>query len=183
MNPVRHRSRSGGTADVPCVTVSQSYGGHSGGETPGPIPNPEAKPSSADGTALDRVWESRTPPNTISQNTPRPPGPGVFCISKPHPTKHHTRAELARTHRGKRTQSATARTIAPRTPTNPRAPDKCARIRDDQGRTRMPARTPAATRASRHPDCRPPPTPSDQRARIRHLRAESHPDQPHFPRT
>jgi hypothetical protein len=46
-------------------TVSQSYGGHSGGETPGPIPNPEAKPSSADGTALDRVWESRTPPNTI----------------------------------------------------------------------------------------------------------------------
>ena len=47
--------------------VSQSYGGHSGGETPGPIPNPEAKPSSADGTALDRVWESRTPPNTTSQ--------------------------------------------------------------------------------------------------------------------
>ena len=32
--------------------------------TPGPIPNPEAKPSSADGTALDRVWESRTPPTS-----------------------------------------------------------------------------------------------------------------------
>ena len=46
------------------VTVSESYGGHSEGETPGPIPNPEAKPFSADGTALDRVWESRTPPNT-----------------------------------------------------------------------------------------------------------------------
>ena len=30
--------------------------------TPGPIPNPEAKPSSADGTALVRVWESRSPP-------------------------------------------------------------------------------------------------------------------------
>jgi hypothetical protein len=32
------------------------------GETPGPIPNPEAKPFCADGTALVRVWESRTPP-------------------------------------------------------------------------------------------------------------------------
>ena len=30
--------------------------------TPGPIPNPEAKPSSADGTAPARVWESRSPP-------------------------------------------------------------------------------------------------------------------------
>src|ERR1700760_1895152 len=28
------------------------FGGYSGGETPGLIPNPEAKPSSADGTAL-----------------------------------------------------------------------------------------------------------------------------------
>ena len=37
-------------------------GGFSVGETPGPIPNPEAKPFSADGTALGRVWESRTPP-------------------------------------------------------------------------------------------------------------------------
>jgi hypothetical protein len=31
-------------------------------ETPGPIPNPEAKLFSADGTALEGVWESRTPP-------------------------------------------------------------------------------------------------------------------------
>src|SRR5439155_8199732 len=42
----------------------ECFGGHSGGETPGHIPNPEAKPSSADGTAPARVWESRTPPNT-----------------------------------------------------------------------------------------------------------------------
>ncbi|MDF2899175.1 MAG: hypothetical protein K0Q46_5961, partial [Rhodococcus erythropolis] len=34
------------------------------------IPNPEAKPFSADGTALDRVWESRTPPNTIYEKPP-----------------------------------------------------------------------------------------------------------------
>ena len=37
-------------------------GGHCGRETPGPIPNPVAKPSSADGTALARVWESRSSP-------------------------------------------------------------------------------------------------------------------------
>ena len=45
--------------------ISQSFGGYGGGETPGPVPNPEAKPSSADGTALVRVWESRTPPNIL----------------------------------------------------------------------------------------------------------------------
>ena len=41
----------------------QSYGGHSDRETPGPIPNPEVKPDSADGTATERLWESRTPPD------------------------------------------------------------------------------------------------------------------------
>ena len=38
-------------------------GGHSCEETPGPIPNPEAKLIRADGTALGRVWESRSLPN------------------------------------------------------------------------------------------------------------------------
>src|SRR3954453_15406350 len=38
---------------------------NSEGETPGPIPNPEAKPFSADGTALVTGWESRTPPDII----------------------------------------------------------------------------------------------------------------------
>ena len=46
-----------------CLSIPQSYGGHSEGETPGPIPNPEAKPFSADGTAPATVWESRTPPD------------------------------------------------------------------------------------------------------------------------
>ena len=36
----------------------KSYGGHSERETPGPIPNPEVKPFSADGTAIERSWES-----------------------------------------------------------------------------------------------------------------------------
>jgi uncharacterized protein YndB with AHSA1/START domain len=44
-----------------------SYGGHSVGETPGPIPNPEAKTHSADGTAFDRMWESRTPPDNTNE--------------------------------------------------------------------------------------------------------------------
>src|SRR5699024_3623792 len=65
--------------------VSQSYGGHSGRETPGPIPNPEAKPASADGTALARVWESRSPPNTTSTRTPNHHRFGVLAIS--HTTK------------------------------------------------------------------------------------------------
>src|SRR3954468_24078618 len=54
------------------LTCSQSYGGYGGGGTPGPIPNPEAKPSSADGTAPGRVWESRTPPD-IFRIEGRPP--------------------------------------------------------------------------------------------------------------
>ena len=58
-----------------------SYGGHSGGETPGPIPNPEAKPSSADGTAPARVWESRTPPNTTPQKKGAPTQGGPFFLS------------------------------------------------------------------------------------------------------
>ena len=37
-------------------------GGDSGGDTPVPIPNTEVKPSSADGTALETRWESRTLP-------------------------------------------------------------------------------------------------------------------------
>ena len=40
-------------------------GGVSGGVTPGPIPNPEAKSTCADGTALGRVWESRSPPASM----------------------------------------------------------------------------------------------------------------------
>src|SRR5690606_28499533 len=35
--------------------------------TPGPIPNPVVTASSADGTAPEGVWESRTPPNIEQQ--------------------------------------------------------------------------------------------------------------------
>src|SRR5215207_6441407 len=57
-------------------TCSQSYGGHGERETPGHIPNPEAKPLSADGTALETGWESRTPPDNHSRRGPsHRPGP------------------------------------------------------------------------------------------------------------
>ena len=46
--------------------VSSCYGGHSVEETPGSIPNPEAKLDRADGTALGRVWESRSPPDIFT---------------------------------------------------------------------------------------------------------------------
>src|SRR5580693_6303809 len=63
-------------------TSPQSCGGHSEGETPGPIPNPEVKPSSADGTAREASWESRTPPRTIRGPPPvLGGGPLIFvCI-------------------------------------------------------------------------------------------------------
>src|SRR3954452_23469688 len=53
------------------INLNSVVGGFGGGGTPGPIPNPEAKPSSADGTALDRVWESRTPPSNHSRRALR----------------------------------------------------------------------------------------------------------------
>ena len=38
------------------------------GETPVPIPNTMVKPQTADGTALETVWESRWPPATKKKN-------------------------------------------------------------------------------------------------------------------
>src|SRR6478735_5300127 len=58
----------------------KSYGGHSERETPGPIPNPEVKPFSADGTATERLWESRTPPDILSSRA-TPSGVALFRIS------------------------------------------------------------------------------------------------------
>jgi hypothetical protein len=60
---------------------TKGYGGHSVGETPGPIPNPEAKTHSADGTAPGRVWESRSPPDTIYDS-----GPDKECRGLSHLT-------------------------------------------------------------------------------------------------
>ena len=44
------------------LAVFKFLGDHSEGVTPVPIPNTEVKPFSADGTAWEAVWESRTLP-------------------------------------------------------------------------------------------------------------------------
>ena len=42
--------------------MNKFLGDYSRGVTPDPIPNSEVKPSNADGTARETVWESRTLP-------------------------------------------------------------------------------------------------------------------------
>ena len=66
----------------------QSCGGHSTGETPSTIPNLEAKPGSANGTATDRLWESRTPPQHNKTRGTAPPH-GVPSLTIPTPTTSH----------------------------------------------------------------------------------------------
>src|SRR5438067_3206504 len=65
---------------------------NSEGETPGPIPNPEAKPFSADGTALVTGWESRTPPDIFTKGLPGIGRPFVV----PPTTRKDRRAAAAR---------------------------------------------------------------------------------------
>ena len=58
-------------------------GGHGPGETPGPIPNPEAKAWHGDGTALDRVWESSTPPHHTQEKPRYHLVSGLFAYASP----------------------------------------------------------------------------------------------------
>ncbi len=64
---------------VPGTAGVRRSGGHGGGETPGLIPNPVVKPSSADGTARETVWESRTPPEQQPPERARPREGFVFA--------------------------------------------------------------------------------------------------------
>ena len=50
-----------------CATdeAEKISGGYAEGVTPVPIPNTEVKPTRADGTAREAVWESRTLPGII----------------------------------------------------------------------------------------------------------------------
>ena len=66
------------------MTTQECFGGHCARETPGPIPNPEAKPCSADGTAPEGVWESRTPPNTPQQGEQGAPHKRAGLLSHSH---------------------------------------------------------------------------------------------------
>ena len=70
-------------AGFPVGRLEWFCGGHGPGETPGPFPNPEAKAWHGDGTALERVWESSTPPHSTYGPSGRAPsgfpeGPFLF---------------------------------------------------------------------------------------------------------
>ena len=51
--------------DLFYIAVTPLFGGHSEEAPPVPFPNTEVKLFSADGTAREAVWESRTPPKTF----------------------------------------------------------------------------------------------------------------------
>ena len=93
--PGHHACTPGGAWGWVCRTTRQRYGGHSEGETPGPIPNPEAKPLSADGTARETVWESRTPPDNHSHKGH--PHQGVALVRIPGNAVALMRATAGRT--------------------------------------------------------------------------------------
>src|SRR3712207_5909358 len=82
------------------LTCSQSYGGHGERETPGPIPNPEAKPLSADGTALETGWESRTPPDNHSRTGVGANGSGPRSALSAIRQYHSVRRACGHEHRG-----------------------------------------------------------------------------------
>lgn len=96
-------------------------GGHSTGETPSNIPNLEAKPGNANGTAIDRSWESRTPPQHNHTKTTRPPPPlparrpGWGAPAYPHPHTPHAHPEHTPTRA--RTHTPRAHNTSARTPT------------------------------------------------------------------
>src|SRR4051812_28278794 len=77
------------------VAAGKSYGGLSEREIPGPIPNPEVKPLSADGTATEGLWESRTSPDILSRRPPASAG-GLLCISDGWPPLRATRQPCTR---------------------------------------------------------------------------------------
>src|SRR5699024_6111854 len=55
-------------------------GGYSGRVTPGSVPIPVAKPASADGTALQGVWETRSLPHDHASYHHPAPFFLLFCV-------------------------------------------------------------------------------------------------------
>jgi hypothetical protein len=59
-----------------------NFSGGNGEEvTPVPIPNTEVKLFSADGTAWETMWESRTPPENLDKSPASETTPGFFGCS------------------------------------------------------------------------------------------------------
>ena len=72
---------------LPCYSIchriiyTDIFGGHSEEAPPVPIPNTEVKLFSADGTARETVWESRSPPIPF-QNPQSASLVGGFCVGE-----------------------------------------------------------------------------------------------------
>jgi hypothetical protein len=78
--PVLRSSRSERRRKTP---GSKFAGGHRSRVTPVPIPNTEVKPTTADGTAWETVWESRSLPALFLRRPDRE-SDGPFCLYTPH---------------------------------------------------------------------------------------------------
>ena len=61
------------------LLISKVCGGYIGGVTPVPIPNTEVKPTRADGTAREAVWESRSLPHLFGPPVRDRTGGPFFC--------------------------------------------------------------------------------------------------------
>ena len=71
-------------AQAPSPTSADFFGGHSEEDPPVPIPNTEVKLFSADGTAWETMWESRSPPNFLpGKPLPASRGQGLFAFGLP----------------------------------------------------------------------------------------------------
>ena len=67
-----HKRRSGGTPDTKFrrsrkAMANKFPGGHRSRVPPVPIPNTEVKPATADGTACEGAWESRSLPGFFNK--------------------------------------------------------------------------------------------------------------------
>jgi hypothetical protein len=80
--------------EIPCPFGARSLcphsrfsifsGGYAGGVTPVPIPNTEVKPSRADGTAGETLWESRTLPELFLEAASRYEEPPLSFLVRRH---------------------------------------------------------------------------------------------------
>src|SRR3990172_9051951 len=73
-------------------------GGHRSRVTPVPIPNTEVKPATADGTAWETVWESRSLPAVIHEE-PDDPDVGLLICTAATGATAWERAPAARAER------------------------------------------------------------------------------------
>jgi hypothetical protein len=67
-----------------CLYRKYFFGGNGEEATPVPIPNTEVKLFSADGTAREAEWESRSLPKNFYKNPESKLVPGFFILGQPN---------------------------------------------------------------------------------------------------